>query len=250
METNSPFPIETLSPSTVKAVAYLRCSGQGQVHGDTWRRQVAACDAHAKRAGLEIVRGFEDPAVSGTVEAIERPGFASMVAFCLAQGISTIVIEDYSRLARDEQVARSVRTLARARGLRIVSAATGEDLTSADSPEAIFMQELQAAVASLDKRKIVQKLAAARAAKRQQTGRCEGRKPFGSKAGEEITLREIGSIRARGGTLREIAATLNAKNLPSRQGGAWTEATLSKIVRRIGRAQVRDLPTAAGNSAR
>lgn len=219
--------------ATSRAVSYLRCSGQGQVHGDTWRRQVDACESFAKRSGLVIVRGFEDPAVSGTTEAIARAGFASMVGFCAVENIDTIIVEDHSRLARDEQVSRAVRDLARARGLRIVSAATGEDLTSTATPEIVFMQELQAAMAAMERRKIVAKLACARAVVRARDGRCEGRKPFGMKDGEAIIVQEIGALRAQGSTLATIAATLNARGMKPRTAERWTEATLSKIVRRI-----------------
>jgi DNA invertase Pin-like site-specific DNA recombinase len=50
-----------------KAVSYLRCTGLGQVDGDTWDRQTAAIAKYAKTHGLQLVDEFRD--------AIKQPLF-------------------------------------------------------------------------------------------------------------------------------------------------------------------------------
>jgi hypothetical protein len=75
-------------------------------------------------------------------------------------------------------------------------------------------------VAQFEKSVIVAKLRAARIRKRKATGRCEGRKPFGTKPGEAETLALIRRLRRkpRGGkrlSYDVIAARLNANGIPS-----------------------------------
>ena len=64
-----------------KAVAYLRTSSK-----------LAAIEAYAKAAGLEIVATFYDAAVSGADPVTDRPGFAEMLERLLSNGARTIVV--------------------------------------------------------------------------------------------------------------------------------------------------------------
>ena len=43
------------SKAPLKAVSYLRCSGLGQMDGDTWDRQTAEIAKNAKHHGLEVI---------------------------------------------------------------------------------------------------------------------------------------------------------------------------------------------------
>jgi hypothetical protein len=77
-------------------------------------------------------------------------------------------------------------------------------------------------------------LRGARQRKKELTGRCEGRKPFGFRPGEDRTLHSIREMRRAGKTLSEIAEILNSNDtMPSRTGKPWTAATLSPILKRI-----------------
>lgn len=62
-----------------KAVSYLRCSGLGQVGGDTWDRQQAAITKYAKAHGLELADEFRDAGISGTKDLENRPGLAALL---------------------------------------------------------------------------------------------------------------------------------------------------------------------------
>ena len=61
---------------TQKAVAYLRTSSAANVGADkdSEKRQRAAIEAFAKRAGIEMVEWFNDAAVSGSDLIEDRPG--------------------------------------------------------------------------------------------------------------------------------------------------------------------------------
>ena len=45
------------------AVAYMRCSGLGQVSGDTWDRQLAAIRTYAEAHDIEILGEYRDQGV-------------------------------------------------------------------------------------------------------------------------------------------------------------------------------------------
>ena len=63
--------------TTIEAVSYLRCSGLGQVDGDTWDRQTAAIGKYAKNHGMIVVDEFRDAGVSGAKDLDSRPGLAA-----------------------------------------------------------------------------------------------------------------------------------------------------------------------------
>jgi hypothetical protein len=93
------------------------------------------------------------------------------------------------------------------------------------------------AVSQFEKSVSVAKLRAARLRQRRQTGRCEGRKPFGAHPGELAVLHRIRQLhrKPRGQerlSYGAIAAQLNAERLPTRTGAPWRAGTVRRIVRR------------------
>jgi hypothetical protein len=73
-----------------------------------------------------------------------------------------------------------------------VAADSGTDLTAADGdPTRVLIRRVLGAVSQFEKSVIVAKLRAARLRQHRQTGRCEGRKPFGAHPGEQAVLRRI-----------------------------------------------------------
>jgi DNA invertase Pin-like site-specific DNA recombinase len=93
------------------------------------------------------------------------------------------------------------------------------------------------AVSQFEKSVIVAKLRAARLRKRRAMGRCEGRKPYGTRPGEADVLALMRRLRRkpRGGvrlSYDAIAAKLNAEGVPTRTGKAWAGATVCGILAR------------------
>ena len=96
------------------------------------------------------------------------------------------------------------------------------------------MVQIQGAFAELDKTMLVRKLKRGREAKREASGGCEGRKPFGHYEGEQQTLDRIRQLRRkpRGGdrlSFGSVATALNKEAVPTRHGKPWTRATVQKI---------------------
>ena len=85
------------------AVAYLRTSSAASVGADkdSDKRQRAAIEAFAKRAGFTLVGEYYDKAVSGADRIDQRPGFAEMLQQLATDSAKTIIVESPDRFARD-----------------------------------------------------------------------------------------------------------------------------------------------------
>src|SRR5205823_2275549 len=102
----------------------------------------------------------------------------------------------------------------RKHGFEIVSV-TEPDLCATD-PTRVLMRQVLGAFAQYERTMIVAKLRAARNRRRATAGRCEGRKPYGSRPGEPETIDRMRELRAEGLTLRAVIDRLQAEALKPR----------------------------------
>jgi DNA invertase Pin-like site-specific DNA recombinase len=218
----------------MKAVAYSRVSGLGQVEGDGFDRQAEAITKYAEANQVEIVEWFRDEGVTGKMELEGRCGLSNCLALCREQSIALVLIEDSTRLARDMIVSEVIIREFQKLGVRVVAASGGVDLTAGDdsNPTAKMIRQILAAVAEFDRCVIVLKTRAARARARAKYGKCEGRKAFGFRDGEAAVLARMIAERNQGAALRQIADALNADGIPSRMGGPWKVGTVARILSR------------------
>ena len=123
-------------------------------------------------------------------------------------------------------------------GAKVIAADSGTELTAGDDdPTGTLIRQVLGAVAQFEKAVIVSKLKAARVRKRRATGRCEGRKPYGTRPGEVEVVTLIHKLRRkpRGGdrlSFAAIADRLNVQGHPTRTGKPWAPETVRGIVRR------------------
>ncbi len=214
----------------MKAFAYLRVSGKGQIDGDGFPRQLAAINAYAAAHGITIARVFREKGVSGTLDGMDRAAWAEMIATILANGVKTVIIEKLDRLARDLMIQEHILSDVRRRGIHLISVAE-PDLCS-DDPTRKLLRQIMGAIAEYDKAMTVLKLRGARQRQRAKNGRCEGAKPYGALADEAETLRRIQTMRASGASLQAIAEALNAEGVQPRRGSRWHPFAVSRIVGR------------------
>lgn len=216
------------------AMTYLRVSGRGQVEGDGFPRQLAACDAHAAAHGLRIDRAFMEEGVTGKAGEEDRPAFQSMIAAMLEHGVTVILVESLDRLARQYDIQQQLATYIASKGLTLISANTGEDITAAlmGDPMRRAMIQIQGVFAELDKNLTVAKLRKARERKRARTGRCEGLIPYGRDEAERHVISEAMRLRAAGLRFADIADEFNRRAIPAYSGGPWHGGSLSRIVAR------------------
>jgi DNA invertase Pin-like site-specific DNA recombinase len=213
------------------ALAYLRTSSATNVGADkdSEKRQRAAIASYAKRAGYEVAGEFYDAAVSGADPIQDRPGFAALLDRIEGNGVRTVVVEDASRFARELMAQELGITLLISRNVRLVTAA-GDDLTASEDPSRKMMRQIAGAFAEYEKARLVGKLKQARDRKRQDMGKCEGRKSHAElrpevvaeakrlhraspKTGERRSLRKIAAELAASGHLNERGAPYSAKSV-------------------------------------
>lgn len=212
--------------------SYLRCSGQGQIEGDTFKRQRLAVTNFAHGKNLKIVQEFRDEGVSGTRDSADRPSMQGMVLAVVAQGVRTVLVENSSRFARDLIVSEMIVAMFQRIGVRVIDCATGRDMCDASDPMRVLVRQLLGSVDEFNKSDTVTKLMKARTRIRASGKRCEGKKPYGFLAHESPILSRILDDSKAGRSSRTITASLNTDGVKTRAGGVWTFATVAKIIRR------------------
>jgi DNA invertase Pin-like site-specific DNA recombinase len=211
-----------------KAFGYIRVSGDSQIDGDGFPRQIAAIKAYAKQHGIRIVKVFREEGVTGTKESTERPAWAEMMLALLSNGVKTVIIERLDRLARTLMVQEKTIADLQKDGFTLVSVQE-PDLMSSD-PARIAFRQMMGVFAEYDKTQIVLKLKAARMRKKAKEGRCEGRKPFGYYEGEQAVIERMEGLRASKMGFDRIAAQLNAEGFQTRTGTRWHGLVVNRIL--------------------
>jgi site-specific DNA recombinase len=221
--------------NAVPVFAYLRVSSQGQVKGHGFERQGETISQFARENGYEVLETFRD-AFTGT-EA-DRPEFNRMVGSILGNGVHTILVESLDRLARDVMVQSLLLSKLAQHGITLIDCVTGEDVTTAmsEDPMRKALIQIQSVFSELEKSRLVSKLRRAREAKKEATGKCEGRKAFGEKDGESEVLELMRSLRRKRDGKRmsfvRIAEELNSRKVPTRTGAQWHTTTVANILTR------------------
>ena len=222
-----------------KALAYLRVSGKGQIEGDGFDRQADTIARYAKANGIEVVETYREEGISGTRELENRPALAAVLDRVQSNGVRTVLVERADRLARDLMVSEVILGQFRDLGVAVIAAdGAGELTVGDDDPTRKLIRQVLGAVSEFDKSVTVLKLRAARARIRRTTGRCEGRKPFGTRPSEAATVERIRQLyrKPKGAdrlSYAKIAATLNAENRQTRTGGVWKPGTVFALVKRL-----------------
>jgi DNA invertase Pin-like site-specific DNA recombinase len=214
------------------AVAYLRTSSAANVGADkdSDKRQRAAIQGYAKRAGFEVVSEFYDPGVSGADPIEGRKGFAELLDRVENNGVATVIVEDASRFARELVVQELGIALLSKRGVRLLTA-SGDDLTDSDDLGRKMMRQVAGAFAEYEKGRLVAKLRSGRQRKRLETGKkVGGRKSHAElwpeavalakrlrraspKTGERLSFREISTRLKDAGHVNEHGQHFNQQSI-------------------------------------
>jgi len=216
------------------AVAYLRTSSAANVGADkdSDKRQRAAITAYAKRAGFTVVGEYYDAAVSGADPIDKRPGFVEMLQRLATNGAKTIIVESPDRFARDLTVQLTGHDKLKDLGIEIIPA-TAPDYFTEDTPTARLVRQVLGAISEFEKASAVAKLAAARKRKREQFGKCEGRKSHSEKRPEVVTLaRNLRRKRPKGGqlSLRAVSKELAAHGYLNERGKPYAAKSVASML--------------------
>jgi site-specific DNA recombinase len=113
--------------NTLFAAVYTRFSSDRQRDSST-HDQFRNCDRRLTAERLQLHKHYADEAISGTTT--DRPGYQEMLADADAGKFQVLLIDDLSRLGRDQvETERAIRRL-EFRGVRILAVSDGYDSTS------------------------------------------------------------------------------------------------------------------------
>lgn len=230
----------------MKAYSYLRVSSVGQIDGDGFARQREAIAKRCKMKKGILVREFIESGVSGTLDAEDRPAMTELLTVVRNPDneVKVVIVERSDRLSRDLMVSEVLLAQFRAAGVTVLEAEDGRDLTlnDPDNPTATMVRQIMAVMSQFEKTSLVAKLRKARNRMKAETGRCEGRKPFGHHPEEQATLNRMMELRILPGrsvhrdrpkrSYAQIAAMLEEEGLKTRSGKPWSAQSIRKIVDR------------------
>jgi DNA invertase Pin-like site-specific DNA recombinase len=219
----------------VEAVAYLRTSSAANVGADkdSDKRQRAAIEGFAKRAGYVLVDEFYDAAVSGADPVGERKGFKAMLERITGNGVRTILVESPDRFARDLAVQLAGHDFLKSMGVSLIPT-TAPDFFTEDTPTAVLVRQVLGAIAQFDKASSVAKLRAARERKRAKTGKCEGRKSWAEINPAMVLLAKSLRPRSTKGqhkrSLRDVAAELAKRGHLNERGKMFSPSSVQSML--------------------
>jgi len=215
----------------LEAVAYMRTSSATNVGADkdSEKRQRAAIECYAKRAGVIIVDWFNDPAVSGTDPIESRPGFAAMLERIAGNGMRTIIVETANRFARDLMVQEVGFARLQELGVKLIAADSPQAFLD-NTPTAKLVRQLLGAVSEFDKTMLVAKLKAARDRKLAKGQKCGGRKSYAEAKPALVTLAR--SLAAERMSLRKISAELATHGYRTARGIPFSASAVKAMLER------------------
>src|SRR5947208_1403424 len=107
-----------------RVALYARYSSDNQKESSI-TDQFRNCETRAMREGWTITARYEDKAISGTVT--ERPRYQQMLADAKAQHFEILLVDDFSRLSRDQVETEQVRRRFVHWGVRLIGVTDGID---------------------------------------------------------------------------------------------------------------------------
>jgi site-specific DNA recombinase len=236
----------------MRAAIYARYSSENQ-RPESIEDQVAACRRLAVERGFTVLEDhiYMDQAQSGARR--DRPGLAALLAAAQQRQFEVVLVDDLSRLARDNYLMLSVLAELHFEGIRVISVADGLDSNDEESTLGI---QIRGIFNELQLRDLKQKTLRGQMGQKQR-GFSVGERTYGyrsmpvgtiqmDKKGRprpegykmEIEPREAAVVLrifksyADGLSLTRIVRMLNEEGIPGRMRSSkgWAPATVSRLL--------------------
>jgi len=229
-----------------KVVGYSRVSTEGQNGADSFglETQRDAITKYCTANSLELVQIFEDPALSGSLPPLERPGLHALLETLKAGDIKQVIVTRLDRLARDTMLSLWLMKEIKKMGAELVSIA---EPGRWDDPTQKLLLTMVAAFAEFEKSLITSRLSAGRKTKARQGGYAGGKAPIGYKAerGDKAlqldeekaaVVRRVFELRDSmpGASLQKLADILNAEGQTTKHGKPFHAMQVKRILDRRG----------------
>ena len=222
----------------MNTVAYTRVSGESQLDGYGLDIQHDAVHALARAEGLPAPIMFTDGGISGAKDTDERAGLEALISYCTDNPGTTVLLPKLDRLARALAIQEHVLATLWATGATVLSCDRGEDhyLRTGDDPDdptRTLIRQVLGAVAQFERGQIRLRLRNGRRRKIRDHGWAGGVEPFGwTDEREQLTISRAVALRAANVPWRTVCWELNEAGLLKRNGKAWNETELCRVVRR------------------
>lgn len=217
-----------------RAVLYRRVSTREQEDRGLGMaaQEVALSGWTDSRAGGDWLPVWvEDPGVSGSVAADERPGLGPELA-AMRPG-DALVVAKLDRLSRSVLDFSRILTLATEGGWSIVVLDLGVDMTT---PNGRLIAHILAAVAEWERHMISIRIREGLAQSKKRLGRPPGSAPTSPAPPAPVPERTEAMVRdalAEGLSPQRVADRLNRYGVPSLRGGRWHRESVRRLVARL-----------------
>lgn len=217
---------------SAKAVIYARYSSDNQRDASI-DQQVKACEKYAADQDMEIIRVYEDRALTGKSD--KRPGFLRMIRESAKQDYSYVIVYSLDRFSRNKYDSAIYKHKLKENGIRVLSAM--EHIT--DDPTGQLMESILEGFAQYYSDELSQKI------HRGLTDNAEkcivnGPAPLGYRRGkdgraeiipeEAETVREIFRRVSEGEMLIRIVEDLNRRGIRTKHGSLWNKSSFNKLL--------------------
>ncbi|MFZ3147787.1 MAG: recombinase family protein [Methanothrix sp.] len=226
------------------AVGYVRVSTENQNGADSFglETQRDTITKYCAANNLELVQIYEDPAFSGSLPPLERPGLHALLETLKEGYIQQVVVTRLDRLARDTMLSLWLLKEIKKLGSELVSIA---EPGRWEDPTQKLLLTMVAAFAEFEKSLISSRLSSGRKTKARQGGYAGGKAPIGYKAerGDKAltldkekasTVRRVFELRDERpeASLKKIADMLNAKGCTTKEGKPFHPMQVKRILDR------------------
>lgn len=228
----------------MRAVGYVRVSTENQNGCDSFglETQRDAITKYCSANGLELIQVYEDPAVSGSLPPLERPGLHALLEALKAGDIKQVIVTRLDRLARDTMLSLWLMKEIKKLGAELVSIA---EPGRWEDPTQKLLLTMVAAFAEFEKSLITSRLSSGRKTKARQGGYAGGKAPIGYKAergGKALmldeekasTVKRVFELRDAepDASLRKIADILNSEGYTTKEGKPFYPMQVKRILDR------------------
>lgn len=228
----------------MKLVAYTRVSSAVQLEAWGMDRQRAVINKWAKDNGHRITERRCDEGVSGTIEAVDRPGLNEAIELVGDSKVDGIIVADLDRFARKLAVQETALALVWARNGHVFSVTGGGEVRAddPDDPARLLIRQVMGAVIEYEKNMSVMRMRHGKQAKRTTGKKADGQYAFGYQqtgtgrdkdAGPQVeqqkVVHRIVELRDAGHSFREICDELNAEGVKTKRGCDWVPMTVKRI---------------------
>lgn len=226
-------------------IGYARVSTANQALGDSVNAQAQAIRDWAAGRGDRVVGIEMDLGRSGALDAVDRPGLLAAVGAIEGGLASVLSVHRLDRLARALHVQEAVLSRVWAAGGEVWEAVGDRPVLrdDPDDPMRTFVRQVMGAAGQLERGLAVARLQGGRRRKAERGGYAGGWTPYGYRRegegrgarlvpieAEQRTVARIRRARARGLSLRRIAALLNRDGVTAKAGGTWGPSSVRAVL--------------------